>query len=70
MSVDQPVERLRYARGRMRPASSSSVRNAYEKAPLPTAARENVEGMKPSNPQAYFGAEIEKKREELVATRE
>ncbi|MEA3151938.1 MAG: hypothetical protein QOD56_2877, partial [Gammaproteobacteria bacterium] len=38
---------------------ASSLRDAFEKARAAVAARERAEGETPSNPQAYFGSEIE-----------
>jgi Peptidase C13 family len=38
-----------------------SLRDAFEKAKEAIAAREHAEGETPSNPQAYFGAAMEKK---------
>ena len=39
--------------------AADSLRNAFESAKTAIAARERAEGETPSNPQAYFGAEIE-----------
>jgi hypothetical protein len=44
-----------------------SLREAFDHAKSAIAARENAEGVTPSNPQAYFGAEIEARLEALAA---
>jgi Peptidase C13 family len=39
--------------------AASSLQDAFERAKVAIAARERAEGETPSNPQAYFGSEIE-----------
>ena len=47
--------------------AARSLRDAFETAKAAIAARERSEGETPSNPQAYFGAEIEAKIDGLAA---
>jgi len=46
-----------------------SLRDAFEKAKEAIAARERSEGETPSNPQAYFGSEIEEKLSDMDTTK-
>jgi hypothetical protein len=48
---------------------SANLREAFQIAKADIERRERKEGLKPSLPQAFFGAEIERKLEELEAAR-
>ena len=46
---------------------AASLREAFNMAAADVARREHAEGLEPSNPQAYFGADIERKLGEIEA---
>jgi hypothetical protein len=49
--------------------AAASLRQAFETAARDIARRERAQGLKPSEPQAWFGADIERKLAELEAAR-